>query len=97
MKTVDLIFHEAGGGHRASVTALRYVIASQGRPWLVRLVNLQELLDPIDLARKLTGRRIQDIYGLILNHGLTLGATHLLPSLKVAATGADCGGGTRLP
>jgi len=97
MKPVDLIYHDAGGGHRASVTALCDVIASQGWPWQMRLVNLQEVLDPIDLGRRLTGRRIQDIYGLILNHGLTLGATHLLPSLKVAATGADCGGGRRLP
>jgi len=82
MKTVDLIYHEAGGGHCASVTALRDMIVSQGRPWQVRMVNLQELLDPIDLGRKLTGRRIQDIYALILNNGMTLGATALLRVLQ---------------
>ena len=82
MKTVDFIYHDAGGGHRASVTALRDVIASQGRPWQTRLVNLQEVLDPIDLGRKLLRLRIQEIYAAILNRGWTLGAKQLLRVLQ---------------
>ncbi len=50
----------------------------QGRPWDVRLVNLQELLDPLDLFRKLLGVRLQDIYNLLLKKGWTLGSTQLL-------------------
>ncbi len=78
MRKLDFIYYEAGGGHRAAVTALRLVIEQQRRPWEVRLVNLQEVLDPIDLFRKLTGLRLQDIYNLLLKKGWTLGMTQML-------------------
>jgi len=64
---------DAGGGHRAAAAALRLAMEEEGG-WCVRLVNLQELLDPIDLARKLTGMRTQDVYNLMLRRGWTLGA-----------------------
>ena len=75
---IDFIFFDAGGGHRAAATALKSVIDRQQRPWPVRLVNLQELLDPIDILRKLTGLRVQDAYTLLLIRGWTLGAGQLL-------------------
>ena len=43
---VDLIYFNAGGGHRAAAQALEQVISSQQRPWTVRLVNLMDVLDP---------------------------------------------------
>ena len=43
----------------------------------VRLMNLQELLDEIDVFRKLTGLRLQDLYNLMLKKGWTLGAAEL--------------------
>ena len=43
------------------------------------MMNLQDLLDEIDIFRKLTGIRMQDIYNLILQRGWTLGSTELLP------------------
>jgi 1,2-diacylglycerol 3-beta-galactosyltransferase len=72
MINADLVFFDAGGGHRAAAEALRLVMEEQGG-WNVRLVNLQELLDPIDLARKVTGLRMQDLYNLMLKKGWTLG------------------------
>jgi hypothetical protein len=77
LKRIDLIYFEAGGGHRAAVTALNLAIATLGKPWDVRLVNLQELLDPIDVFRKILGLRLQDVYNLLLRKGWTLGSSHL--------------------
>lgn len=38
------------------------------------MVNLQQLLDPLDVFRKVTGIRLEDIYNLMLNKGWTLGS-----------------------
>jgi hypothetical protein len=57
---------------------LKDVIGEQGRPWEVRLVNLQEILDPLDVFRKITGLRLQDIYNNLLRKGWTLGTPQLL-------------------
>ena len=77
-RRIDFFFFDAGGGHRAAATALKAVIDRQNRPWDVRLVNLQELLDEIDVLRKLTGLQIQDGYNLLLRNGWTLGMAALL-------------------
>ncbi len=79
MTDVDFLFFDAGGGHRASATALKSICEKQQRPGTVRLVNLQEVLDPIDVFRKLTGRCMQDWYNLLLRSGWTLGSAELLP------------------
>jgi 1,2-diacylglycerol 3-beta-galactosyltransferase len=77
MKRLDLLYFDAGGGHRAAATALKQVIEEQGRPFDVRLVNLQEVLDAIDVFRKVTGIRLQDLYNLMLKKGWTLGSAQL--------------------
>jgi 1,2-diacylglycerol 3-beta-galactosyltransferase len=77
MARLDFIFFDAGGGHRSAANALRQVIEQQGRPWEVRMVNLQEVLDPLDIFRKWTGIRMQDIYNLLLKKGWTLGSPQL--------------------
>src|ERR1035438_8486131 len=74
----DFIYFDAGGGHRAAADALRQVIERQGRPFEIRMVNLQEVLDAMDVFRKLTGLRLQDIYNLMLKKGWTLGAPQLM-------------------
>jgi hypothetical protein len=79
---LDFVFFDAGGGHRAAATALCLLIARQNRPWEVRLVNLQELLDPLDLARKWFGTRLQDVYNLFLKKRWTLGSPQLLRLLQ---------------
>jgi len=79
----DLIFFDAGGGHRSAAEALRLVMEEQGG-WQVRLANLQEILDPIDIVRKLTGLRMQDLYNLMLKRGWTLGTGHTVHILQAA-------------
>jgi len=83
MINADLIFFDAGGGHRSAAEALRLVMEEQGG-WQVRLVNLQEQLDPIDPLRRLAGWRMQDAYNLMLKKGWTLGAGHTVRVLQAA-------------
>ena len=77
MKKLDFIFFDAGGGHRAAANALRQVVERQDRRFEIRMVNLQELLDPLDVFRKYAGIRLQDIYNLMLKKGWTLGSAQL--------------------
>lgn len=81
-KTVDLVYFNAGGGHRAAAQALRDVIAQQRRPWQVRLVNLVEVLDRKDSFRRLTGMAPEDLYNKRLAHGWTLGLAQELKLLQ---------------
>ncbi len=81
MKKLDFIYFDAGGGHRSAANALRQVIERQRRPWQVRMVNLQEVLDPLDIFRKITGLRLQDVYNLVLKKGWTLGSPQLLAGM----------------
>ena len=83
MKKLDFLYFDAGGGHRSAANALLQVITDQQRPWEVRMVNLQEVLDPLDVFRKLTGRRLQDIYNLMLKKGWTLGSPQLTAGMHL--------------
>jgi hypothetical protein len=80
---LDFIYFDAGGGHRAAANALREVIERQARPFEVRMVNLQELLDSIDIFRKATGLRLQDVYNLLLKKGWTLGSPQLTAGMHL--------------
>ncbi|HEX4750210.1 MAG TPA: glycosyltransferase [Bryobacteraceae bacterium] len=79
---IDFIYFEAGGGHKAAANALQSVIASEGYQWDIRLVNLQEVLDPLDVFRKVTGIRLEDLYNRMLAKGWTLGSAQLLPMMQ---------------
>ncbi|HXJ42130.1 MAG TPA: glycosyltransferase [Bryobacteraceae bacterium] len=81
MRSLELVFFDAGGGHRSAANALSEVARLEGRDWDVQLMNLQELLDEMDIFRKITGIRLQDIYNLMLRKGWTLGSTQLLPMM----------------
>ena len=81
-KTVDLVYFNAGGGHRASALALEAAIARAGLPWTVRRVNLREVLDPKDSFRKLTGMDPEDVYNKRLARGWTLGLAQELKLLQ---------------
>ena len=74
MTKIDFIYFNAGGGHRSAALALESVIQKQGRPWNVRLVNLQDILGKMDVFRKVTGISLEDIYNLMLAKGWTLGS-----------------------
>jgi hypothetical protein len=82
MKTIELIYFNAGGGHRAAAQALQAVMQQQRRPWQVRLVNLFEVLDPQGLFRKITGMAPEDYYNKRLAHGWTLGLAQELKLLQ---------------
>lgn len=81
-RNISLVFFDAGGGHRNAATALQSQIARQNLPFETTLVNLQEILDPLDIVLKLTGIRIQDLYNKMLRHGWTLGSPQLMRVLQ---------------
>jgi hypothetical protein len=81
-KTIDLVYFNAGGGHRAAAQALQSVIAQQQRPWTVRLVNLVEVLDPAGSFCRLMGFAPEDLYNKRLARGWTLGLAQELKLLQ---------------
>jgi UDP-N-acetylglucosamine:LPS N-acetylglucosamine transferase len=81
---IDLVYFNAGGGHRAAALALQSVIREQGRPWNVRLVNLVDVLDPNGLFRRITGMAPEDLYNKRLARGWTLGFAQELKLLQAA-------------
>jgi Glycosyltransferase family 28 C-terminal domain len=82
LRKLTIIFHHAGGGHQSAAEALKSTLSAQEQPWDVELLDIQELLDPLDLIRRATGLRIQDTYNLILRKGWTRFAPQLLVVLK---------------
>src|SRR3979490_2342516 len=83
-RRISLVFFDTGGGHRNAATALKVEIERQGLPFEVSLVNLQEVLDPLDILRKLTGLRIQDLYNKTVRKARRLGSPQLLRVLQLA-------------
>ena len=45
---LEFFYFDAGGGHRSAAAALKGVVAERFPDWRVEMVNLQELLAPID-------------------------------------------------
>ena len=82
MRKLTIVFHHAGGGHQSAADALKATLSSQEHPWDVSLLDIQELLDPLDLLRRATGLRIQDTYNLILRKGWTRFTPQLLVILQ---------------
>lgn len=80
-KRVELIFFDAGGGHRASAMALSRVIDQQRRPWQVAVSNLRDVLEPADLLRTFTRVRAEDFYNGLLKYDLTITVGPMLPIL----------------
>jgi 1,2-diacylglycerol 3-beta-galactosyltransferase len=82
LRELTIVFHHAGGGHQSAADALKATLARQEHPWEVSLLDIQELLDPLDLLRRATGLRIQDTYNLILRKGWTRFTPQLLVVLQ---------------
>ncbi len=74
MATIDLIFFDAGGGHRAAATALKSIIEKDFPSLEPRLMHLRDVLDPVDVFRKLLHVDLQEIYNQMLRRGWTLGS-----------------------
>jgi UDP-N-acetylglucosamine:LPS N-acetylglucosamine transferase len=81
-RKLTIVFHHAGGGHRSTADALKDALASEHRAWEVTLLNVQELLAPLDVARRATGLHIEDAYNLILRKGWTRFTPQLLVLLQ---------------
>jgi UDP-N-acetylglucosamine:LPS N-acetylglucosamine transferase len=84
MKTLDFVYFNAGGGHRAAALALQAVIEQQQRPWRVRLIDLARVLDPQSSFRRVMGFDPQDFYNKRLQRGWTLGLAQELKLLQGA-------------
>jgi len=87
LRKLTIVFHHAGGGHRSAAEAVRSILTTQNQstqnhPWDVELLDIQELLDPLDLIRRFTGIRIQDVYNQILRRGWTRFTPQLLRILQ---------------
>jgi hypothetical protein len=82
MTRIALVYFDAGGGHRNAAMALEQAIKQLNQPWETHLVNLQEILDSLDIIRRLTGLRIQDAYNRMLRNGWTLGSPELMRMLQ---------------
>jgi Glycosyltransferase family 28 C-terminal domain/Monogalactosyldiacylglycerol (MGDG) synthase len=83
MDTTELIYFDAGGGHRAAASALEIVLAREATGE-VQITSLQQVLDPIDPVRRLTGKRLEEVYNLLLRRGWTRGSEQLLTPLRAA-------------
>jgi UDP-N-acetylglucosamine:LPS N-acetylglucosamine transferase len=84
MRTIDLVYFNAGGGHRAAALALEASIRELGMRWQVRLVNLIEILDPNEVFRNTLGFAPEDFYNGRLAHGWTFGLAQELKILQGA-------------
>jgi hypothetical protein len=51
---------------------------AQRRGWRIRTVNLREVLEPIDIVRRVTGLQIENVYNTMLKYGLTIGTGPML-------------------
>jgi hypothetical protein len=88
MRKLTIVFHHAGGGHRSTADALKETLTTQSPPWDVTLLNLQELLAPLDVLRRTTGLNIEEMYNLILRKGWTRYTPQLLVLLQGAIRAA---------
>ena len=83
MPKLDLIYFDAGGGHRAAATALKQAFSDFHPHWQIRLMHLQEEMSSFDIFRQLTGTKMEDVYNLVLRKGWTLGSKQLLVAMHL--------------
>jgi UDP-N-acetylglucosamine:LPS N-acetylglucosamine transferase len=75
---IEIIYFNAGGGHRAAAKALENEFTARGEQ--VLLTNLFDVIDVKKLFQKVTGKNHEDVYNKVLASGFTIG---LGPQLKV--------------
>lgn len=88
MTTVDLVWFNAGGGHRAAADALEQGLALHDHAWRVRRINLFDVLDPQGVFRRFAGFDPEDLYNKRLSTGITVG---LAQELKLLQAGIRIG------
>ncbi len=62
--------------------ALKEVMAERYPNWRVQLMNLQEVLEPVDLFQRVTGYQSQAFYNALLKRGWTFGSLQMLRALQ---------------
>jgi glycosyltransferase involved in cell wall biosynthesis len=83
---VLLFVLDAGGGHRAAARALEAAAAISPRRWTFRVVNLQDVLAPVDFTRRITGMPMEDAYNAIVRRRWT---RFLVPMLRTLQWGIE--------
>jgi Monogalactosyldiacylglycerol (MGDG) synthase/Glycosyltransferase family 28 C-terminal domain len=81
---VQLIYLNAGGGHRAAAQALDALIQAQGRRWDVEHTDLSQVLQPGGGFKRVTGLQPEDLYNKRLARGWTWGMKHELRIMQAA-------------
>jgi UDP-N-acetylglucosamine:LPS N-acetylglucosamine transferase len=79
---LELFYFDAGGGHRSATTALREIMAQRFPHWRVDVVDLQELLQPVDPIFRLTRVQSQNVYNRLLKRDWTYGSHMMLRGLQ---------------
>ena len=77
---VILFIVDAGGGHRASASALVAAAEQEGRPWRFRIVNIQQVFNSLDLWQRVTGQPMERTYNELIRAQRT---RFLVPTLRV--------------
>jgi UDP-N-acetylglucosamine:LPS N-acetylglucosamine transferase len=74
MKKVDLIYFDAGSGHRTTAQALVEIINEKNSSTALRLINIQdpEILGSLDMLYKMTGISGVEVYNLMLQRDWTV-------------------------
>lgn len=72
-RRVELVYFNAGGGHRAAANALEQVLGAAGSTHEIRKTNVMEVLDPSGYYKRLTGMAPEDYYNKRLATGFTAG------------------------
>lgn len=84
MTAVELIYFNAGGGHRAAARALEAVLQQRYPHWDVRTTNLFEIVDPREQFRRVTSMAPEDFYNRQLALGWSIGLEQQLRVLQAA-------------
>jgi 1,2-diacylglycerol 3-beta-galactosyltransferase len=79
MKKIVIVVLDAGGGHQAAAKALAETIRRQKRPWSTDLLNVDDVLEPVDPFYQATGIRGCELYNWTLRRGWTAGSAQIIP------------------
>lgn len=79
MTKVVIAFFDAGGGHRVAAKALAETIRRQKRPWSIEILNVDDVLEPVDPLYQCAGIHGYELYNWTLRRGWTAGSAQIIP------------------
>ncbi len=80
LPVVVLYVVDAGGGHRATARALVAAAEARGSRVHLSMVNITDVLAPLDLVRRFTGLSLEGLYNEMVRRQYT---RHLVPLLRI--------------